>query len=149
MTTEIATKDALEKELRSGSRNVLFLIAHSDSESIFLPGLHGGRLSMKELDQLKRDAAPSRVVVLLACKTGQVNGKTNSIAEIILKNKLAATVLASEGIYLREGFERHASRVPTSWCLGPSIFRPSSDRTVRDSGNGLEKEFDEQLRRSA
>jgi len=97
MTTEIATKKSLEKELGSGSKNVLFLIAHSDSESIFLPGLHGGRLSMKELDQIHRDVAPNRAVVLLACKTGQVNGKTNSIAEIILKNKLAATVLATDG----------------------------------------------------
>lgn len=103
ITTEIATKGALEKELRSGSKNVLFLIAHSDSESIFLPGLHGARLSMKELDQIQRDAAPNRVVVLLACKTGQVNGKTNSIAEIILKNKLAATVLATDGyIYAKD-----------------------------------------------
>src|SRR5260370_12296239 len=52
---------------------------------------------MKELDQIHRDVAQNRAVVLLACKTGQVNGKTNSIAEIILKNKLAATVLATDG----------------------------------------------------
>jgi hypothetical protein len=97
IATKTANKDGLEQELRSGSKNVLFLMAHSDSESIYLPGLRGGRLSMKELNQIRRDAAPNRVVVLLACKTGQVNGKTNSIAEIILKNKLATTVLATDG----------------------------------------------------
>jgi hypothetical protein len=52
---------------------------------------------MKELNEVRRDTAPGRAVVLLACRTGQVNGKTNSIAEVILKNKLAATVLATNG----------------------------------------------------
>jgi hypothetical protein len=97
ITTETANKEGLQQELRFGSKNVLFLMAHSDSESIYLPGLRGGKLSMKELNQIQRDAAPDRVVVLLACKTGQVSGKTSSIAEIILKNKLATTVLATDG----------------------------------------------------
>src|SRR5260370_24354807 len=73
ISTEIATKKSLDKELGSDSKNVLFLIAHSDSKSIFLPGLHVGRLSMKELDQIHRNVPPNQAVLLLTYKTRQVN----------------------------------------------------------------------------
>lgn len=96
--TKNATKKAVEEELQTGSNNVLFLIAHSDSESIFFPGLHGGSLSIQELDQIRRKNAPNRVIVLLMCGTGQVNGKLASIAETIVKNKLAVAVMATGGI---------------------------------------------------
>jgi hypothetical protein len=92
-----ATKRGLINELETGNKDVLFIIAHSDSKSIFLPGLQGGKISLHELDSIKREVAPQRVIVLLACKTGSINGRTQSIAETLLKNRLAAVVFASEG----------------------------------------------------
>lgn len=90
-----ATKSSLIKELKDGAATFLLVIAHSDSSSLYLPGLNGGRLSMKELMQIQRQQAPDRVIVLLACKVGEVNNRVESIAEVILHNKLATAVLAA------------------------------------------------------
>jgi len=95
-----ATKATVLSELHRGNSNVLFLIAHSDSRYLFLPGLAGEKISIQELDRISRDVAPDRVIVLLACKTGELNGETQSIAEIMIKNRLASVVYASDD-YLR------------------------------------------------
>jgi hypothetical protein len=111
----IATKPALVKELKDGTATFLLVIAHSDSENLYLPGVNGGRLSLSELTQIQRRDAPDRVIVLLACKVGDVNNRVASIAETILHNKLATAVLASNnyvyaadvssmiGIFVRSG----------------------------------------------
>jgi hypothetical protein len=95
LTVISATKHVVVNELQNGTKNVLFVIAHSDSKAIFLPGVKGGKLSFSELSSITRLKAPSRTIVLLACKTGAVNEGTRSIAELLLKNKLATAVLAS------------------------------------------------------
>jgi hypothetical protein len=68
-----ATKKEVLREFRDGNGNVLLVMAHSASNVIYLPGVE-------------------------ACKTGEVNGQTPSIAETLIKNKLASTVLASDDI---------------------------------------------------
>ncbi len=91
-----ATKESVIKEFREGTKDILFVIAHSDSQSIFLPGLNGGKLSFEELKSVTRKEAPNRVIVLLACRTAKAAKGKESIAEILLKNRLATAVLASE-----------------------------------------------------
>lgn len=94
----IATKKAVLKEFQEGQNNVLFLIAHSDSNSIFLPGLAGGRITIEDLDSIKRNSAPDRAIVLLACKTRAAKGQSPSLAEALIKNRLASIVFASEDL---------------------------------------------------
>jgi hypothetical protein len=72
-------------------------MAHSDSRSIYLPGLNGGRLSYRDLKSIVRDVVPNRAVVLLVCKAGKDRGEQMSLAKLFLKNRLATTVLASDG----------------------------------------------------
>ncbi len=99
----VATKEAILEELRNGYSDVLFVIAHSDSNAIFLPGIAGGKIAIKELDSIKRQSTPYRAIVLLACKAGGINGKTQSIAEALIKNHLASIVFASDDlIYTRD-----------------------------------------------
>jgi hypothetical protein len=93
-----ATKKEVLREFRDGNGNVLLVMAHSASNVIYLPGVEGGKITLQDLDSLRRESAPDRVIVLLACKTGEVNGQTPSIAETLIKNKLASTVLASDDI---------------------------------------------------
>jgi hypothetical protein len=93
---KVATRKVVLQELREGQSNVLFVIAHSDSNAIFLPGVAGGKITMQELESIRRDVAPDRAIVLLACKTGGVNGATQSIAETLIKNRLASVVFASD-----------------------------------------------------
>jgi hypothetical protein len=90
-----ATKPALLDELKSGNKDVIFVIAHSDSQSIYLPGSDGDKISIRELRSLKRDNTPDRIVVLLVCEGGSVNERTSSMAEILLQNNLAKSVLAT------------------------------------------------------
>jgi hypothetical protein len=93
-----ATKATLEGELKVGDSNILFLIAHSDSKSLFLPGLNGERLDISELNSIRRDAAPNRVIVLFACSAGEVSTSTESIADVLIRNRLATSVMASGGL---------------------------------------------------
>jgi len=92
-----ATKESVSTELSEGTKNVLFLMAHSDSQSIYLPGLKGGKLSYRDLESIVRDVAPNRAIVLLACRAGKDRGEQRSLAKLFLKNRLATAVLASDG----------------------------------------------------
>ncbi len=91
-----ATKTVLMNELKVGTTSLLVVIAHSDKNDLYLPGINGGRLPLSELKQVRREDAPKRVVVLLACKAAKLNNEVASIAGIILHNKLATSVLASD-----------------------------------------------------
>jgi hypothetical protein len=97
-----ANKQDLVEELHHGSRDVVLLMAHSESRTIHLPGAKGLSISFDELDRLRRDVPPDRVVVLLACDAGGVNASGQSLAEIIIKNGLAKTVLAPAGTIYAE-----------------------------------------------
>jgi hypothetical protein len=51
---------------------------------------------MQQLDSIRRDVAPDRAIVLLAFKAGGVNGATQSIAETLIKDRLASVVFATD-----------------------------------------------------
>ena len=96
MPIKAVTKKDVLKEFHEGNSNILFVIAHSDSNAIFLPGVAGGKITREDLDTIRRESTPNRAIVLLACKTGVANGDTHSIAEALIKNKLANVVVASD-----------------------------------------------------
>src|SRR5579883_1728246 len=62
---EKATRKALVQELQAGDNDVVFLMAHNDGKTIYLPS--GERLTREDLEGLRREVAPDRVVVLITC----------------------------------------------------------------------------------
>jgi hypothetical protein len=129
-----ATKPALIKELTEGNATFLLVIAHSDSNYLYLPGVNGGRLSLSELNQIQRQDAPHRVIVLLACKAGDVNNSVASIAEVILKNKLATAVLAASNYVYAADLSSMIAAFVTSGKLGGAF---PGLRTIVENRNNL------------
>jgi len=84
---------ALLSELGQGSENVLILIAHNAEGRIYFPD--GSSMDMRKIEQLERKVAPDRAVVLITCEAGGTGGDVPSLAETLLRNRLAAAVFAS------------------------------------------------------
>jgi hypothetical protein len=118
-----ATKMAVLREFEEGSSNVLFVIAHSDSNAIFLPGVAGGKITIQELDRIARDHAPDRAIVLLACKAGAVNGQTQSLAETLIKNRLATVVFASDELVYTKDVAEMLRKLQENAVLGEAFDR--------------------------
>jgi hypothetical protein len=95
LQVDSVTKADVLQELSVGQSDVVFLIAHSSSGVLYLPGKGGESISRNDLDRIKRDATPNRIVVLITCKGGTVNADTTSLAEAVLENRLARSVFAS------------------------------------------------------
>ena len=93
---EGATKNEFLKELGTGTKDVLIIFAHSDSNVLYLPGIKGGSVSVDDLKAIRRDTAPDRLIILFACEAGTVNAPTRSLAEALLENRLAKSVVASD-----------------------------------------------------
>lgn len=91
-----ARKAEVISELWTGSADVVFLIAHSSGGKMYFSGSGGESLSLEEVSKIRRWVTPERTVVLLTCKGGIVNSETASFAEVMLRNKLARNVFASE-----------------------------------------------------
>ena len=126
---EKATKSNVLDELAKGDSDVVVLIAHSDGKDIYLPGLFGGKLSFAEIESIRREEAPNRVIVLLVCHAGTVSGTVTSFSEVIIKNKLAKTVLASPKLVGAEAVPQLladlTSKTQPMWepLQGKSIFQ--------------------------
>jgi hypothetical protein len=105
-----ARKEPLMEELREGNADVVLIFAHSDGRKIYLPGRNGSSISIDELRTVRRKESPPRAVILVACEAGAVNQDTNSFAEALVENNLAATVFAYPGrvsaSYIPEMFAR-------------------------------------------
>lgn len=124
ISSQIAEKEPLLKELRDGEADVVLIFAHSDGSKIYMPGKSGSSISVEELRALKRRTSPNRVVILVACEAGAVNHGTHSIAEALLESKLATTVFAYPG------------RVSASYVPG-MLARLRSGGSLRDALPGL------------
>jgi hypothetical protein len=94
ISDERITKKGVLDELGKGNSDVLLLIAHSDGKHLYLPGLWGEKLSIDEIESIRREEAPNRLIILLVCNAGA--GNTRSFANAIIGSKLAKTVIASE-----------------------------------------------------
>jgi len=80
-------------ELKSGQDDLLILVAHNDGKTIYFP--NGKALAINDVEQLQRPKAPNRAIVLITCEAGGTGGEAASLAEILLRNRLATTVFAS------------------------------------------------------
>lgn len=91
---ETATKEKIIEELRTGENNTTVLVGHFDvaKGTLYLPG--GQKITAKEIADIRREIPPERIIVLLACSTGQVNMGLPSFGERILQNNLAINVIA-------------------------------------------------------
>jgi hypothetical protein len=96
VSIEVARKADLLKELATGDRNVLVVIAHGTGDRIYLPGINNESISIKDLRSIRRKVVPPRSVILISCYAGEVNGTESSLAEALLNAGLARTVFASE-----------------------------------------------------
>ena len=101
----VARKEELLRELANGETNAIILIAHSEGGKIHLSGTGGEWISLEHVNQIMRQHAPRRAIVLITCNAGTVNSEPAGLAETILQKKLATTVFASPN-------EVDATRVP-------------------------------------
>lgn len=95
LDVRVPQKQQLIQELAHGADDVVFVFAHNDGQSIYLSGARGESISMREISQIWRTEAPNRVIVAIVCEAGGVNGDQATLAELLLKNRLAKTVFAS------------------------------------------------------
>jgi hypothetical protein len=91
-----ASKSSLREELVYGNSDFVFLIAHNDGHFVYLPGSEGP-ISYDEIRSLQRSDAPNRTIVLVTCNGGTLNENPRALADILLQNKLAKSVFASQG----------------------------------------------------
>jgi hypothetical protein len=90
----VPTKTALLQELATGAQDVVVVVAHSDTATMYMPG-NSQPITLADLVRIRRPIPPNRIVILITCGAGTVNGRTPSLGEAILQNGLAKTVLAS------------------------------------------------------
>jgi hypothetical protein len=139
ISSSVAEKDIVLRELREGSADVVLIFAHSNGTKIYMPGKSGSSISLAELSAMKRQTAPDRVVVLVACDAGAVNKDTQSLAEALLAGKLARTVFAYPGAispsYVPEMLERLRSGISLRSALsGLYQIVTLSNRIRHDKG---------------
>jgi hypothetical protein len=92
--TRPASARELMKNLREGEKDVLLVVAHNDGTFVYMPNRE--RVAFSDIASLKRDVAPDRAVVLITCEGAKLNEQLQSLTQILLQNRLARTVYASE-----------------------------------------------------
>lgn len=107
--SQVATRQALLSELTNGSSDVIVVYAHFDGKLLHLPGgsaanharLADYTISLEDLAAINRTAKPAknRVIVLASCSTAAHPSNTNSLVQILLKQGIAGTVLATDKPY--------------------------------------------------
>jgi hypothetical protein len=129
MLPQRATKEALLKELRSGTSDVLVLYAHFDDGLLYMPGAHGGTISIHELEQIDRTKDPSvreRVVVLVSCKTAaRTTEDPHSLASVLLEKGIARTVMATDRPYDSRDIPALLKRVASGLPLREAVALPT------------------------
>ena len=82
---EPAQKKRVLRELATGDRNILVVIAHGTDDRLYLPGIGSGTISTRDLLSITRATAPPRVIVLISCNAGVVNARAESLVETLLR----------------------------------------------------------------
>jgi len=139
---ETLTKPGLLNELRVGTTEIVVLFAHSLDGSIRLPD--GERVTPEEIAGIQRDQVASRTIVLISCGAGATNASDISIAEILLKNGLAGSVIAPPGLVNATEIPEMLRRLFNGETLNQSFNRRLPYRAVsrlQDKGrrNGSEE----------
>jgi len=91
-----ATARDVTEGLRRGEKDILLVLAHNDGNYIYLQS--GEKLAFRDISELKREVSPNRVVVLITCRGASRQGGLASLAEMMLQNRLAKSVFASEDL---------------------------------------------------
>ncbi len=96
-----ATRNEVLEEFRTGTSSTMILYAHFTDGHLYMPGAHGGSISIDEIKQIVRDdpGAKSRVIILAACSTGARTADTRSLTSVLLENGIAGTVMATDRPY--------------------------------------------------
>jgi hypothetical protein len=97
-----ATKKAFLDELRYGTSSVVILYAHFDGLKLYMPGAHGGTVSIDEIAQIDRTGDPrvrNRVIILAACSAGARLEDPRSLTSVLLEKGIARTVMATDRPY--------------------------------------------------
>jgi hypothetical protein len=98
LPAQVATRQATARDvmnaLRVEHKDILLVVAHNDGRYVYLPS--GERIAFADIGSVRREVAPHRVVVLITCKGASKNEGLDSIAKLILDNRLARSVFASE-----------------------------------------------------
>jgi hypothetical protein len=100
----ITTKAELLHELQFGTSDVLFLVAHSDGDNLFIGGQ---KVSLAELNALPaRQSETPRVAVLISCFAGQLPGTPLTFSERISRlvsgrreKQYLAEILVNKGFF--------------------------------------------------
>jgi len=107
--SHVATKQALLTELATGDSDVIVVYAHFDGLRLHLPGgsaanhanLADYTIGVDELAKINRTGSPAknRVIVLAACSTAAHASNADSLVQVLLKQGIAGSVLATDKPY--------------------------------------------------
>jgi hypothetical protein len=96
-----ATRTEILEEFRTGTSSTMILYAHYSDGHLYMPGAHGGSISIEEIKQIVRNdpGAKNRVIILAACSTGARTADTRSLTSVLLENGIAGSVMATDRPY--------------------------------------------------
>src|SRR5579859_5057769 len=88
---KMANRKEVLEEFRSGTSSTMILYAHFSDGHLYMPGAHGGSISIDEIKQIVRNdpGAKNRVIILAACSTGARIADTRSLTSVLLENGIA------------------------------------------------------------
>ena len=96
-----ASRNEVLEEFRVGISSTMILYAHFSDGHLYMPGAHGGSISIDEIKQIVRNdpGAKNRVIILAACSTGARTADTRSLTSVLLENGIAGAVMATDRPY--------------------------------------------------
>lgn len=102
----ITTKSELLDELQFGTSDVLFLVAHSDGDNLFIGGQKVALAELSALPARQANGHTPRVAVLISCFAGQLPGQVPSFSERISRlvsgrreKQYLAEILVNKGFF--------------------------------------------------
>lgn len=95
---QTATRKQILDEFEFGTSSAMIIYAHYADGHLYLPGAHGGTISIDEIRQIVRKdgGAKNRVIILAACSTGRRAEDTRSLTSVLLEKGIAGTVMATD-----------------------------------------------------
>lgn len=102
----ITTKAELLHELQFGTSDVLFLVAHSDGDNLFIGGQKVALAELNALPARQTNAQTPRVAVLISCFAGRLPGQMPTFSERIStlisgrrEKQYLAEILVNKGFF--------------------------------------------------
>lgn len=101
-TLGVRVTDKLDKHV-GAARDLIVIFAHADGQSFYLPGKkQSRRVGIEQLQKYtKQFARNNPTVLLMACNTGKLDGKADSLAAQLIKMGAGAVIAPRDPIELR------------------------------------------------